>query len=84
VLVDGDDVDVRGAKGFEDTLQLRFEHGEVAVRHRILVAAREGGPGVDTHSVTHGLAIHLRFATEGDLVDAVLEIALAAKHGIDL
>src|SRR4051812_37081104 len=60
VLVDGDHVDLGAAQRLENALQLTLEHGEVAVDHRLLVAAGERRPGVHAHGLADGVTAHLR------------------------
>jgi hypothetical protein len=84
VLVNRDDLDVRAAQRLEHRLQLRLEHREIAIHDGLVVASCEGGPGVDAHRVAHCLAMHLRLASDRNLVDAALEIAGRSEHCVDL
>src|SRR5262245_46302552 len=49
VVVNRHDVDVRGTQGLEHSLHFAFEHGEVTIDDRKLLAPRERGPGIDPH-----------------------------------
>jgi hypothetical protein len=46
VLVDRDDVDAADSHRLQHGLQLVLVHGEVAIDHRLIVRACEGGPRV--------------------------------------
>src|SRR5262249_48579289 len=79
VLMDGDDIDTSATQSFQDRLQFLFEHDKIAIHHRLIIAAGKGGPGVDAHGVADVMAVHLRAASDGELVHTVGQLALRAQ-----
>ncbi len=57
---------------------------EVAVHDGAVVRAGEGGPGIHTHDLADLVAVHACGAPDGDLVDAVAQVALLPDRGVDL
>src|SRR5262245_8397568 len=84
VLMNGHDVDAGAPQGLEHSLELGLQHCEVSVDDRLVVAPGEGGPRVDAHRAAHRLAVHPGLAADGDLVDAILELAARAEDCVDL
>src|SRR5262249_41566466 len=59
------------------------QHGKIAIDDRFVIAAYEGGPGIDAHRIAGGLPMHLRLSTDGHLVHAVRQLAFA-EDGLNL
>ena len=60
----------------EHSLKLAFNHREVTVDDRFLIAAREGRPRVDAHLLCNRCVVHHRRAANDDLEHAVLGLPL--------
>jgi hypothetical protein len=60
-------------------LQLRFEHRKVAVDHGGVITAHKSGPGIDTHDIADIMAVHVRGASDRDLVHAIGHLPLHTK-----
>ena len=84
VMVDRHDQDAGAPERLQHALQLRLEHCEVAVDHRLIVGAREGRPGVHAHGRGHVVPVHLRGAADDDLVHAGRQRSGRAQDRFDL
>ena len=76
MVMDRDDVDAGAAQGLEHRLYLGLKHDEIAIDDGLRIAPGKSGPGIDAHGVADLMAVHLRGASDGDLVDAIGQLAL--------
>lgn len=83
VIMDGNNVDVGAAQGFEDGLQFRLQHGKIALDHGFVIVPSKCGPRIDAHGVAHHMAVHLRHTPNDDFIDATRHLPLHAEDIID-
>lgn len=81
VVMNRDDVDATGTETLQDRLRLVFQHGKIAVHHRVVSGSREGGPGVCSHILSDlASAGHFWIAPDDELHHAVLFLWLSSEH----
>src|SRR3569623_1170555 len=80
VLVNCNYVDAVRKHGFQYRLQLIFVHREIAGDDGLVIRSREGGPGVDTHFLAYGYAMHGGMTADHHLEHAGVRMAIHAEY----
>src|SRR2546421_3882744 len=84
VLMNCDDVDASPAELLQNQLQLRLEHGKVAIDKSFVARADERRPRIHPHLVADFVTVHARGSAERGLVDAILEVTPRTQNRVEL